>query len=44
MELAIAVLASPVLARRRSLRGELRAMWVEWRVRRGLRLVLAQEA
>ena len=45
MEVAIAVLAAPVLAYAGSLmRIELRAMWVEWRVRRGLRAALAHEA
>ena len=44
MELAIAVLAAPVVGCSGFLlRSEFRAMWVEWRVRRGLRWALAQE-
>jgi hypothetical protein len=45
MEVGIAVLTASVLSYSGFLlRSELRAMRVEWRVRRGLRTALAQEA
>ena len=45
MELALAILAATVLlATGRLVRSEVRTMRVEWRVRRGLRVALAQEA
>lgn len=45
MELAVAFLAASALGYTCNLLGrEFRALWVEWRVRRGLRLALAQEA
>ena len=45
MELALAIVAAAiVVATGRLVWSEVRAMRVEWRVRRGLRVALAQEA